>query len=120
MQVLKANEKLIDLKELCSILLIKGIAGARKWCEQASIKIHTIGNKNVVHRFLVEVELDKHLIKELKKKYPHKWDSLYQCYQENDKLGYLQLLTEDKIYVGCSSVKRLEKKSSHAAKLEKL
>ncbi|WP_430409192.1 hypothetical protein [Kordia sp.] len=120
MKVSKADEKLIDLKELCSILLIKGIAGAKKWCEEVNIKIHTIGNKNVVHRFLVEIELDKQLINELKRKYPHKWDTLYQCYQENDKLGYLQHLAEDKINVGYSSVSRREKRSNLADKLENL
>ena len=65
-------------------------------------------------------ELDKLLISELKNKYPHKWDSLYQCYQQNDKLGYLQLLAEEKIDIGHSSARRLQKKSNRAMKLENL
>lgn len=120
MQIEAKNEKLIDLKELCSLLLIKGIAGARKWCEEANIKIQVIGNKNVVHRFLVDIELDKNLILELKKKYPHKWDSLYQCYQENDKLGYFQLINDKAINIKNSTTKRLGKKSNLEAKLENL
>ena len=91
---IEANEKLIDLRKLSEILLIKGIAGVARWCEKANIKIETVGNKRVVHRFLVDMELDKALISQLRKKYPKKWEELYKCYKDNDRLGYLLLLED--------------------------
>lgn len=89
------NEKYLDLKSLCSILPITGIKSAVKWCENANIDIQIIGQKRVVYRFLVEMEIDKKLIKELKKKHPNKWEELYRCYRDNDRLGYLLLLDEE-------------------------
>ena len=95
MQLEKANEKLIDLKTLCELLQIKGIASAKKWCAKAKIKVLTIGNKNLVHKFLVDIELDKPLINDLKNNYPSKWIELYKCYKENDHLAYISLLEEN-------------------------
>lgn len=95
MQIKKTDEKLIDLKKLCELLLVKGVASAKKWCEEANIKIIEVGNKLVVPRFLVDIELDKHLINNLKTKYPSKWIELYRCYKENDHLGYISILNED-------------------------
>lgn len=89
------NKKYLDLKSLCDILPITGIKSAAKWCEDANINIQIIGKKRVVYRFLVEMEIDKKLIKELKKKHPSKWEELYRCYQDNDRLGYLQLIEDE-------------------------
>lgn len=88
------DETFIDLKNLCEILLITGVDTAIKWCKKANIKIQIIGKKRVVYRFLVEMEIDKKLVSELKSKYPDKWEELYQCYKDNDRVGYL-LLIED-------------------------
>lgn len=85
----------MDLKTLSQILLVKGSTGATKWCEDHKIKIKIIGNKRVVSRFMVDMEIDKDLIKELKTKYPTKWEELYRCYQDNDRLGYLLLIDEN-------------------------
>lgn len=93
---IEQNEQFIDLKKLCELLLVKGIASAKKWCEQTNIKIIEVGNKLVVPKFLVEVELDKHLIHNLKQKYPSKWIELYRCYKDNDHLGYISLLDDEK------------------------
>ncbi len=95
MQNKQANEKFIDLKQLSEILLMRGIRSVKNWCETAGIKIQTVGNKSVVHRFLVDMELDKSLITQLKKKYPKKWEDLYRCYTDNDRLGYLILLEDN-------------------------
>lgn len=94
MQNLLANEKLIELKELHKILPIKGIQAIIKWCKKAGINIEIVGNKRVVHRFLVDMELDKSLISQLRKKHPKKWEALYNCYKEGDHLGYLLLLED--------------------------
>ncbi|EDP96491.1 hypothetical protein U8527_10280 [Kordia algicida OT-1] len=97
MQIEKTDEKLIDLKKLCELLLVKGIASAKKWCEQANIKIIEVGNKMVVSKFLVDIELDRHLVKNLKKRYPTKWIELYKCYKDKDHIGYLSLLEDGDI-----------------------
>ncbi len=90
--MLLQNEKFIDLKTLSQILLIKGAKGATKWCEDHDIKIHIVGNKRVVSKFMVDIEIDKDLIKDLKSKYPNKWEELYKCYIDKDRLGYLLLI----------------------------
>ncbi|EDP94689.1 hypothetical protein U8527_07005 [Kordia algicida OT-1] len=95
MQIKKTDEKFIDLKKLSEILLMRGIRSAKNWCETVGIKIQIVGNKSVVHRFLVDMELDKSLIVQLKKKYPKKWEELYRCYIDNDRLGYLMLLEDN-------------------------
>jgi len=94
-QIELTKEKFIDLKTLGTILLIKGIQGVTKWCEDHKIPIQTLGNKRVAYRFLVEMELDKKLLQELKNKYPNKWEELYRCYQDNDRLGYLILIDDN-------------------------
>jgi len=86
------EEKFIDLKELSQLLLFNDTRSALKWCEAKKIEIQKIGKKQVVYQFIVEMELDKKLIKELQKKYPLKWEELYRCYQDNDRLGYLLLI----------------------------
>jgi len=93
-QLENTTDRFIDLKALGDILLIKGIQGITKWCEDHKIPVQVLGNKRVAYRFLVEMELDKKLLQSLKSKYPDKWEELYKCYQDNDRLGYLQLLEE--------------------------
>ncbi|WP_046758014.1 hypothetical protein [Kordia jejudonensis] len=110
MQNLLANEKLIEVKELHKILPLKGISAIVKWCESVGIKIEIVGNKRVVHRFLVDMELDKGLIAQLKVKYPKKWKSLYTCYKEDDHLGYLQLLDESPLDSSIVPVSRKRRK----------
>lgn len=90
-----STDKFIDLKELTKILLLTDVRGATKWCENAKINIQVIGQKRVVYKFLVDMELDKKLVSELKAKYPQKWEELYRCYKDNDRLGYLHLLEDN-------------------------
>jgi hypothetical protein len=96
MQIEKANEnKLIDLKTLGEILLIKKVEGVKKWCQSKGINIETVGNKRVVHLFMINLELDKGLILKLQNDYPNKWKKLYKCYKENDHIGYLSLINDN-------------------------
>lgn len=95
MQIEHTQEKFIDLKTLGNILLIKGLQGITKWCEDHKIPIQILGKKRVAYRFLVEMELDKKLLQDLKNKYPNKWEELYRCYQDNDRLGYLLLIDDE-------------------------
>ena len=88
------NDRFIDLKSLSKILLLTDIRSTEKWCNNKNIAIQIIGNKRLVHRFLVDMEIDKHLVNGLKNKYPDKWEELYRCYQDDDKLGYLILLDD--------------------------
>jgi hypothetical protein len=120
MQNLLANEKLIELKDLHRILPLKEIRAISKWCQNAGIKIQTIGNKRVVHRFLVDMELDKGLIAQLKKNYPEKWKELYKCYREGDHLGYLLLLEDSQenndIPIPIPSLKKVQKRQKNTIK----
>ena len=110
------NEKYLDLKSLCNILPLSGIKSVIKWCQDANIEIQIIGNKRVVYRFLVEMEIDKKLVKELKKKYPEKWEELYRCYRDDDRLGYL-LLVDDNPELDLRRIaQRVIPKSSQAQK----
>ena len=94
MQKENPKNRFIDLKTLGGLLQIKGSQGITKWCEDHQIPIQILGNKRVTHRFLVEMELDKNLVTSLKHKYPDKWEELYRCYQDNDRLGYLQIIDD--------------------------
>ncbi|TGV03580.1 hypothetical protein [Flavivirga rizhaonensis] len=89
------SEKFIDLKTLSKLLLLSDIRSAQKWCESKNIEIQIIGKKQLVYSFLVDMELDKKLVSELKKKYPQRWEELYRCYRDNDRIGYLLLIDED-------------------------
>lgn len=95
MQLEHTQDKFIDLKTLGGILLIKGTQSITKWCEDHKIPIQILGKKRVAYRFLVEMELDKKLLQNLKNKYPNKWEDLYRCYQDDDRLGYLQILDDE-------------------------
>ena len=117
MQIEVKDEKLIDLKKLCELLLVKGVASAKKWCEQANIKIIEVGNKLVVPRFLVDIELDKHLINNLKAKYPSKWVELYRCYKENDHIGYIAILDQDQELDTTPIASRIQPLSNRAKRL---
>lgn len=86
--------KFIDLKTLGEVLHIKDKRTTTKWCEDKNIEIQTINKKRLVFRFLVDLELDKKFIKDLQEKHPEKWEELYRCYQNNDKLGYSILVEE--------------------------
>lgn len=89
------TNRFIDLKALSSMLLLTDIRSAEKWCTEKKISINLIGGKKVVYLFLVEMELDKQLVSQLKLKYPQKWEELYKCYQDRDRIGYLLLIDED-------------------------
>ncbi|MFC4635711.1 hypothetical protein ACFO3O_17500 [Dokdonia ponticola] len=116
------SNKFYELKELRNILPITDQRTITKWLSDHHIPIQTIAGKKVVHRFMVDMEIDKSLVKELKKKYPEKWEELYTCYQDNDRLGYLLLLDDDfvptKRYESIL-IKDVEQKSSLAAQLLK-
>lgn len=88
----KQNEKFIDLKELSKLLLLNDTRSALKWCQDKNIDIQTIGKKQVVHNFIVNMELDKKLLSDLQRKHPLIWEDLYKCYLENDHLSYIKFL----------------------------
>lgn len=90
-----SKQRFIELKELGVILLLEDIRSVSKWCQDKGIDIQVIGKRKVVHRFMVEMELDKQLIIRLKENFPEKWEELYRCYKQQDQLGYLMLLLED-------------------------
>lgn len=95
--MLKENlsEKFIDLKTLSKLLLVSDTRAAHKWCESKNIEVQVIAKKQLVYRFLVDMELDKKLVNDLKKKHPLKWEELYRCYRDNDRIGYLLLLDDN-------------------------
>ncbi len=86
------TNRFIDLKSLSEILLLTDTRSTEKWCNDKNIDISVLGNKKVVYRFLVEMELDKKLILQLKQKHPNKWEELYRCYQDNDKIAFIRLM----------------------------
>jgi len=89
------KKKFYELKELRNLLPIHDLRVIKKWLQEHHIAIQVIAGRNVVNCFLVDMEIDKPLVKELKNHYPKKWKQLYECYRDNDRLGYLLLLDED-------------------------
>jgi hypothetical protein len=87
-------KKFIQMSELCELLNTKDIRSATKWCEDKKITVFSLCNKRVTYRFMVEIELDKILIAQLKESNPETWEELYQCYQENNQSEYLNILNE--------------------------
>lgn len=116
------KSKFYELKQLRNILPITDQRTIIKWLSDHHIPTQTIAGKKVVHRFMVDMEIDKSLVKELKQKYPEKWEELYTCYRDNDRLGYLLLIddefTPSNRYESIL-IKQVEQKSSLAAKLLK-
>ena len=96
----KPNEKFIDMTELCDMLKASDMRTAIKWCKDNGLDILTICKRKVAYRFMVEMELDKALIKQLKEKHPDNWEELYKCYRENDRFEYIMLLYEKKLKTG--------------------
>lgn len=94
MQTKNARGKFIDMVELTEVLQATDSRTALKWCHLHNVSIQVIGKKKVTYRFLVEIELDRVLIKDLKKSYPDNWEDLYRCYTENDRYEYMLILDE--------------------------
>jgi len=109
-----ATNKFYELKELCNLLPISDVRTALKWCQQKKIAIEYVAGKKVVNRFLVDVEIDKTLLNYLKQNYPDRWEALYECYQNDDRIGYL-LLTEQNKSVS-SKTQRIKPKSDISAR----
>ncbi|WP_271769084.1 hypothetical protein [Aquimarina algiphila] len=91
------NEKFIEMNELCKILKAIDTRTAAKWCEDLNIPLMNIGKKKVAYRFLVEMELDKKIIQQLKKQYPSNWEDLYRHYQNNDRYAYITATEKESI-----------------------
>jgi len=89
------NKKFYDLKELGRLLLMHDNRSVIKWLKEKNIPIQIIGKKKVVHRFTVDIELDRSFIQELKLHNPDKWEELYNCYKNDNKLEYLLLLNSN-------------------------
>ena len=70
------SEKFIDLKTLSKLLLVSDTRAAHKWCESKNIEVQIIAKKQLVYRFLVDMELDKKLVNDLKKKHPLRYISI--------------------------------------------
>ncbi|TSE08119.1 hypothetical protein [Aquimarina algiphila] len=84
----KKDEKLIELKEVCKKLKFKDLRTVIKWCKKMNIPIILRGKQKLTYRFLVDVELDKGIVKFLKSEYPESWTKMYQLYLDNDTLGF--------------------------------
>lgn len=113
------TEKFYELKDLCALLTVTDLRTVTKWCKEKNIIIERIGSKKVVNRFLVDIELDKPLLEGLKKKYPDRWEQLYECYLDKDRLGYLLLIDEHSTLDFRPTTSRIRAKSDIAAKLLK-
>ncbi len=113
------DEKFIDLKTLGQILLLNDTRATQNWCAKKNIDIEYIGSRKVVYQFLVNIELDKNLVKKLKDKYPNKWEELYRLYQDNDRIGYLQLIDDNPEFDKSTMNKRVSAKSRFAKSLIK-
>jgi len=83
------NDQLIEMNELSGVLKATDSRTAIKWCQDNNLPVMAIGKKKMTYRFLAEAELDKHMIQILKKRYPDKWEDLYQCYKSNDHYKFI-------------------------------
>ncbi len=84
----KKDDKLIELKEVCKKLKFKDHRTVIKWCEKMGIPIILRGKQKLTYRFLVDIELDKEIVRFLKSEYPESWVKMYQLYLDNDTLGF--------------------------------
>lgn len=84
------KRKYIPLSELCHLLGVKGTKTALEWCEKHQIPTTSVGNKTVADLFFAELELDRKAIIYLKTKYPDHWETLYHCYTNNDRYGFIE------------------------------
>ncbi len=90
----KENDKFIELKELSKKIKSKDIRTTIKWCSKKGIPI--IGKKQkLTYRFLVDMELDREIVKFLKQHYPKSWQEMYQFYRNYDILGYINALPKE-------------------------
>ena len=109
------NKKFYELKELSDLLPISDLRTITKWLKDNNIPIQMIAGRKVVHRFMVDAEIDQSLVWELKQKYPQKWRELYKCYRNNDRLEYLELIDDKFSELNTQKLhKRIEPKSEQS------
>ncbi|MBG6131784.1 hypothetical protein IWQ47_003474 [Aquimarina sp. EL_43] len=94
---LKKDDKLIELKEVCEKLKFKDIRTAIKWCKKTGIPVIPRGKQKLTYKFLVDIELDRDIVKFLKSEYPKSWKEMYTFYLDNDKRGYVLAIEEYKV-----------------------
>ena len=113
------KEKFIDMSELSTLLKSTDTRTATKWCNDNGLTVFTICRKKMTYRFLVEIELDKMLIKQLKKTHPENWEVLYQCYRENNKYEYIKMLDDEKIDFKPNSIPKSDISKEFVKQLKK-
>ena len=67
----------LKLNEIAIILGLKGNRSAKKWLSRNGIPISTVGNYNVVDRFLFEFKRQQIFVEQLRNSYPTNWFEIY-------------------------------------------
>ena len=92
----------LKLSEIAIILGLKGNRSAKKWLSDNGIPISTVGNHNVVDRFIFEFKRQQIFVEQLRKSYPTNWFEIYDA-NTTDK-GMVKAIRE--LYPLVSSIKR--------------
>ncbi len=87
----------LDMEEVALKLKRKSKDFALRWCIDNKVKIHQIGNKNVVCEYEFNVALSKPLVDYLKEEYSNDWVEYYKAYDSEDITKYFELTEKDHI-----------------------
>ena len=68
----------IRVSQVCSILGLKDNRAAIKWLNANGVPISTVGNHNVVDRFLFEFKRQQLFVEQLRNSYPNNWFDIYE------------------------------------------
>ena len=85
----------LDMEEVALKLKRKSKDFAVRWCIDNKVKIHHIGNKNVVCEYEFNIALSKPLVEYLKEKYSKDWVEYYMAYDSEDITKYFELTEKD-------------------------
>ena len=85
----------LDMDEVASKIKRKSKDYALRWCIDNKVKVHKIGNKNMVCEYEFNIALSKPLVDYLKERYSKDWVDYYKAYDSEDITKYFTLGEKD-------------------------
>ena len=85
----------LDMEEVAYKIKRKSKDYALRWCIDNKVKVHNIGNKNVVSEYEFNIAFSRPLVDYLKEKYSTEWVDYFKAYESEDITNYFKLGEKD-------------------------
>ena len=82
----------ISLKEIGEEINLRNEKSIRNWVISRGLTIHKVSSKSFIYRIEYELNIDKPLVIELRKKNPHNWKLMYKAIAKSEELYELMLI----------------------------